>query len=171
MRENDKSRHNWCGFYFHSLNRILSGTTEIERWIQESNTSRNDTSRFHRTQYSVTSHGRCTNITFWYDIQYYFIFSHITKVIPGLTIFVQNTGSIFNTQARAHNNCKLFQKWTYNNFAFCHHYIRMCLAQHVSVSIWPSSRHFLQIIMKLLEVYNRVNCIDHQYILNWTHIC
>jgi hypothetical protein len=36
-----------CGFYFHSLNRICSGTTEIERWIRENDISRNDRSRFH----------------------------------------------------------------------------------------------------------------------------
>jgi hypothetical protein len=47
MRENDKSKNDWCGFYFHSLNRIFSGTTKIEQWIRESNTSRNDRLRFH----------------------------------------------------------------------------------------------------------------------------
>jgi hypothetical protein len=47
MRENDKSRNDRYGFYFHSLNRICSGTTEIERWIRENETSGNDRSRFH----------------------------------------------------------------------------------------------------------------------------
>jgi hypothetical protein len=47
MRENDKSKNDRCGFYFHSLNRICSGTTEIEWWIRENDISGNDRSRFH----------------------------------------------------------------------------------------------------------------------------
>jgi hypothetical protein len=47
MRENDKSKNDRCGFYFHSLNRICSGTTENERWIRENDISGNDRSRFH----------------------------------------------------------------------------------------------------------------------------
>jgi hypothetical protein len=47
MRENDKSKNDRCGFYFHSLNRICSGTTEIERWIWENDISGNSRSRFH----------------------------------------------------------------------------------------------------------------------------
>jgi hypothetical protein len=47
MQENDTLKNDWCGFYFHSLNRICSGTTEIERWIRESDTFGNDRSRFH----------------------------------------------------------------------------------------------------------------------------
>jgi hypothetical protein len=39
MRKNDKLKNDWWGFYFHSLNRICSGTTEIERSICESDTS------------------------------------------------------------------------------------------------------------------------------------
>jgi hypothetical protein len=47
MRENDKSKNDRCGFYFHILNRICSGTTEIERWTRENDISGNDRSRFH----------------------------------------------------------------------------------------------------------------------------
>jgi hypothetical protein len=49
MRENDKLRNDRCGFYFHSLNRISSGTTEIERWIRENDIPGNDRSKFHCT--------------------------------------------------------------------------------------------------------------------------
>jgi hypothetical protein len=42
MRENDNSRNDLCRFYFHSLNRILSGTIEIERRIRENELSGND---------------------------------------------------------------------------------------------------------------------------------
>jgi hypothetical protein len=49
MQENNNWKNDWCGFYFRSLNRICSRTTEIERWIQESDTSRNNRSRFHCT--------------------------------------------------------------------------------------------------------------------------
>jgi hypothetical protein len=48
---NDKSKNDRCGFYFHSLNRICSGTTEIERWIRENDISGNDRSRFHCTKF------------------------------------------------------------------------------------------------------------------------
>jgi hypothetical protein len=47
MWENDNSRNELCGFYFHSINRIRSGTIENERWIRENELSGNDRWRFH----------------------------------------------------------------------------------------------------------------------------
>jgi hypothetical protein len=47
MRENDNWRNDLCGYYFHSLNRILSRTIEIERRIWENKLSGNDRLRFH----------------------------------------------------------------------------------------------------------------------------
>jgi hypothetical protein len=56
MGENDKSKDEWCKFYFYGLSRISSGATEIEWLIWESDTSGSDRSRFHCIVYKV---GRC----------------------------------------------------------------------------------------------------------------
>jgi hypothetical protein len=103
MRENDKSKNDRCGFYFHSLNRICSGTTEIERWIRENDISGNDRSRFHCTPKKVCT-GRLhpfTMVCTWYC----FHSSVLHHVLVGRSVNISETSEVpWNVGKPANHN-------------------------------------------------------------------
>jgi hypothetical protein len=86
MRENDNSRNDLCGFYFHSLNWILSGTIEIERRIRKNELSGNDRSRFH----CISIHAHYLQLTTMnYDeLDMYISFRHNQVVNSNCTKFL-----------------------------------------------------------------------------------
>lgn len=77
IQGNNKSRDNWCRFNFHSLNRICSETLIIEYYFLESESTRNNRSKFHcSVSYlnhlgfdAMSSFPHFTKYTFWQCIQ------------------------------------------------------------------------------------------------------